>query len=233
MKKNVLLVLCSFIVVGAIGQSTIKGYLVDEETREPILFGNVAVYQKGEIVTGIETDFDGYFEIKDVAEGCYDLEFSYVGYQDSRVVNYCISNVEKVDTFEIDGNGVVELEEIVIICYSYSTSCYVWNKPRQAIGDQSFYQGNWPTRFRLSGQLKDLDTEEVLANLTVKIKGTSFSAQTDETGRFELASYTDHPKLLVELPKDQEIHLGESLKILVKEEEALSVEEVRLRQRVK
>jgi len=42
------------------------------------------VYQNGVLITGTETDFDGYFAIKDLPIGVYELEFSYVGYKTLR-----------------------------------------------------------------------------------------------------------------------------------------------------
>lgn len=59
---------------------TLKGCVRDARTDEPLIACNVVVRQNGEIVNGTRTDFDGFYTIKGLAAGRYDVEFSYMGY---------------------------------------------------------------------------------------------------------------------------------------------------------
>lgn len=89
----------------------IYGRVTDLETGEPILFGSVAVYQNGVLVTGTETDFDGNFQLW-VPPGPTDLEVSYVGYQKQRVRIHTLYG-QSVDV-RLDPSGVV-LSEVMVM----------------------------------------------------------------------------------------------------------------------
>lgn len=89
----------------------IYGRVTDLETGEPILFGSVAVYQNGVLVTGTETDFDGNFQLW-VPPGPADLEVSYVGYQKQRVRIHTLYG-QAVDV-RLDPSGVV-LSEVMVM----------------------------------------------------------------------------------------------------------------------
>ncbi|MCB9297149.1 MAG: carboxypeptidase-like regulatory domain-containing protein [Lewinellaceae bacterium] len=91
----------------------IYGRVADLETGEPILFGSVAAYQNGVLVTGTETDFDGNFQLW-VPPGPTDLEVSYVGYQKQRVRIHTLYG-QAVDV-RLDPSGVV-LSEVMVTGY--------------------------------------------------------------------------------------------------------------------
>lgn len=67
--------------------ATLYGHVTDAENGEPILFGNVALFQNGVLVTGVETDFDGNYRIDSLTVGVYDVEAYYVGYRKRRIEN--------------------------------------------------------------------------------------------------------------------------------------------------
>ena len=48
-----------FLAVGVMAQTSLQGKVTDVGSGEPIIFGNVALYQNGNLITGVETDFDG------------------------------------------------------------------------------------------------------------------------------------------------------------------------------
>lgn len=60
----------------------IAGRVVDRETQEGIIYGNVGLYDLNgdSIITGTATDFDGRYQLE-AASGYYRLKFSYVGYK--------------------------------------------------------------------------------------------------------------------------------------------------------
>ena len=85
---NRLLLIIAFFIIGWTGltaQTTIEGKVTDKESKEPILFGTIALYRGGVLITGTETDLDGNYFLSDVQPGTYDMEASYVGMATQRV----------------------------------------------------------------------------------------------------------------------------------------------------
>lgn len=91
----------------------VRGKTVDEETGEPILFANIALYVNGVLLGGTQSDFDGNFEIWVPKSGGYGLEVSYVGYQTSRV-----EFAGPISYAEISLQPGVVLEEVQVVGYS-------------------------------------------------------------------------------------------------------------------
>lgn len=58
-------------------QGTVRGNLIDNETGEPIIYGNVRLDGTN---LGTTTDVDGFFSITDVPVGTYSLIATYIGY---------------------------------------------------------------------------------------------------------------------------------------------------------
>ena len=56
----------------------LKGYVKDATNNEEIPFANVFVEQ---LNSGLATDFDGFFEFKDMKPGLYTIKCSFVGYE--------------------------------------------------------------------------------------------------------------------------------------------------------
>lgn len=69
-----------FIVLSVISyaQNTLKGVVIDSETNETIIGCNVLLQGT---TMGNVTDLDGNFEIKNVANGSYNLVFSFISYE--------------------------------------------------------------------------------------------------------------------------------------------------------
>lgn len=78
------LILLSLAVNLSFAQSggTIRGNIYDEETGEPIIYGNILLEGTN---YGANTDFDGFFSIGNLPAGNYILKATYIGY-DSIVV---------------------------------------------------------------------------------------------------------------------------------------------------
>ncbi len=113
-----LLLLISFVLTGfAIhAQTSIAGSVTDEETGEPVMFANVALYRSGVLITGGQTDFDGNFNLSNIDPGTYDLEVSFVGYQTQRV-NGILARAGQVNPVNVTlGTGLV-LDEVVVTDY--------------------------------------------------------------------------------------------------------------------
>ncbi len=57
--------------------STIRGFVYEKETGEPVIFTNVYLYQTS---LGAATDVNGYFAITKIPAGQYTLMVTYLGY---------------------------------------------------------------------------------------------------------------------------------------------------------
>jgi outer membrane receptor protein involved in Fe transport len=88
-----LLSLFTLLLIGAsaVAQTSLQGKVTDQETREPIIFGSVALFRNGVLTTGTETDFDGNYNFASMDPGTYDVEVSYVGYAKQRVTGVQVS----------------------------------------------------------------------------------------------------------------------------------------------
>ena len=84
MKYLITILLLSPVLISA--QTSLQGKITDLNSNSPILFGTVALMKDGNIIKGVETDFDGYYYFSDINPGIYDVEASYVGYTKNRKV---------------------------------------------------------------------------------------------------------------------------------------------------
>jgi Carboxypeptidase regulatory-like domain len=62
-----------------LGQAKLEGNVKDADSGEPIAFATVALSQNGVLVTGTETDFDGFYSIAEIDPGNYDVEIISTG----------------------------------------------------------------------------------------------------------------------------------------------------------
>lgn len=97
--------------------SSICGKLIDQETLEPILFANVALYKSGVLISGVETDLDGNYCLLDVAAGLYDIEASYIGYQTIKISDIKIEEGEIANINIRITQGGVLLDEVMVVAY--------------------------------------------------------------------------------------------------------------------
>jgi hypothetical protein len=76
------LFLCSCIAMGQNTNGTIKGFVYDKKTGEPLIYTNISVINAK---TGVQTDINGYFSIS-LPAGSYTLVATGVGYDSSSLV---------------------------------------------------------------------------------------------------------------------------------------------------
>ncbi len=116
MRRTLLACLLLFLgVLSVAAQQTVFGTVLDE-AGEPVIGGNVAVYEGESFATGSQTDFDGNFSIS-LDPGTYNIEFSYVGYAPRRINGFTVlvGQENKLDmAFEDAG---VTLEQAVVVDY--------------------------------------------------------------------------------------------------------------------
>ncbi len=99
--------------VSAISQTSLQGKVTDAESGEPIILGTVALYKNGVVVTGTETDFDGFYSINELDPGTYDVVFSYTGYTETRITGVGVS-AGKANRLDAKMSAGVTLEEVVV-----------------------------------------------------------------------------------------------------------------------
>ena len=82
--RTSLFLLFSFVATAFLSAQTgtVRGNVIDAETGEPIIYGNVRIAGTN---LGETTDFDGFFTIANVPVGTYELIASYVGYDSTAV----------------------------------------------------------------------------------------------------------------------------------------------------
>jgi len=97
-------------------QQAIFGTVIDE-TGEPIIGGNVAIFNGESLVSGTQTNFDGDYRI-DIDPGKYNVEFSYVGYTPRRIDGFevLVGQENKLD-MSFDDDGGIVLETAIVKAY--------------------------------------------------------------------------------------------------------------------
>lgn len=119
MVRNLLLLL-TLLFVGswASAQTSLAGKVTDGDSKEPIIYGNVAIYKNGVLITGTETDLDGNYNFANIDPGTYDVEASYVGYQAQRItgVKVFAGRANKAD-IQLGSAGGIQLTEVVVVEY--------------------------------------------------------------------------------------------------------------------
>ncbi|MBR1631810.1 MAG: TonB-dependent receptor, partial [Paludibacteraceae bacterium] len=82
MRRLFCTILTALLAVLASAQYNITGRVIDEMSRQPLDFVNVALYAKNQTtpLQGVMSDAQGRFTLTNVAPGAYNVEVSFVGY---------------------------------------------------------------------------------------------------------------------------------------------------------
>lgn len=112
------LLFCLLVLVPAmvLSQTSIEGTITDLESGEPIIYGTVAIYNNGVLITGTETDDNGNYVISNVDPGTYDVNTSYVGYQ-PKTIEGVILLAGKNTRLDIEISSGTVLDQVVIVEY--------------------------------------------------------------------------------------------------------------------
>ena len=120
MIRNLLLTLGFIVATGIVAyaqQGAIKGKIFDKNTKEPIPFANIVLENKGSMVGGATSDFDGNYMIKPIPPGKFDLKATFVGYKTS-ITQGIVIGADKIRVFDIELTATSEmLEEVEITTY--------------------------------------------------------------------------------------------------------------------
>ncbi|HFA50692.1 MAG TPA: TonB-dependent receptor [Bacteroidetes bacterium] len=94
-------------------QTTLQGKVTDGDTGEEIIFGTVALFKNDVLVTGTETDIEGFYSITALDAGTYDVVFSYTGYQDKKISGVVITS-GKTNRLDAKIRSGIDLKEVIV-----------------------------------------------------------------------------------------------------------------------
>ena len=101
-----------------VGQGSVKGKVIDTESGDPLPFVNVVVEQKGNIITGSTTDFDGKYVIKSISPGKYDIKVKFVGYKPTLIQGVLVT-AGKIQFVDIKmGTTAAQMDAFEVIEYT-------------------------------------------------------------------------------------------------------------------
>lgn len=109
-KKIFPLSLLVLVSVLAFSQSTIKGFVYDKQSGEPVIFTNVFLYKTS---YGAVTDVNGYYSISGLPEGEYSLMVTSLGY-DSLKIKVNLNKDQIVSRKLFLAKGSVQLNEFEV-----------------------------------------------------------------------------------------------------------------------
>jgi len=119
MQKNYFLVLLFTVLsLGVFAQSGEISGKVTDESGEGVPFASVVIVEDGKPTgVGATTDFDGFYSIKPLSPGRYDVQFSSVGLQTLREEGVLVSNDKTTYIDKQMGVSELMVEEVVITRY--------------------------------------------------------------------------------------------------------------------
>lgn len=114
--RYLLVFLFIFIGFKVDAQTSIEGKVVDQSDGTPIIYGTVAIFKNGVLVTGTETDDNGNYSISNLDPGTYDVNASYVGYQ-PKTIEGVVLLAGKNTRVDIEISSGTVLDQVVIVEY--------------------------------------------------------------------------------------------------------------------
>ncbi|CAG5086486.1 TonB-dependent receptor [Parvicella tangerina] len=113
--KNILTILTTLFIIGtSFSQQTVKGKVVDSESKFPLPGVNVLVISDTTKTYGAATDVNGNFKITDVPLGRQQLKFSFIGYNPNIITIEVNSGKETVANVELEESSM-EMEEFKVV----------------------------------------------------------------------------------------------------------------------
>ncbi|MEL7250939.1 MAG: von Willebrand factor type A domain-containing protein [Bacteroidota bacterium] len=92
----------------------IKGQVMEMETKDPVVFASVALFENGTIIKGCETDFDGNYVLNSIPAGIYAIEVYYLGYETFRADSILVKDNEVVTLDIVLEKKSVTLDAVVV-----------------------------------------------------------------------------------------------------------------------
>jgi hypothetical protein len=121
MRKVGFYILLNFFLIGfSFGQQlsqTIKGRVVDQQSKSPVIGASVVLVNSNPI-QGSTTDLDGYFKIVNVPIGRQTFVVSSVGYESKTIASVTVTSGKEV-VIEVElAESLTQMDEVVVVAYS-------------------------------------------------------------------------------------------------------------------
>jgi outer membrane receptor protein involved in Fe transport len=120
MLRNLLFTISVFLVANLVAFSqsgSLRGKIVDKDTREPVSFANLVLELGGTVIGGATSDFNGNYDIKPIPPGTYSLVATYVGYRTSMITGVVI-NPDQIRFLDVEMESTaIQVDEIVITSF--------------------------------------------------------------------------------------------------------------------
>jgi len=136
--KRIILFPLLFISIFAFSQNirlvpSLKGTRTDSKTSEGLPFANMVLFQNGEMVSGAQTDFNGFYLFDALPTGEYELRISYIGYETKRIQGIEIRKGKaRVLDLNMDSPGQI----ICCTMYCFGPRLLVVETPPDLIAEQ-------------------------------------------------------------------------------------------------
>lgn len=118
MKNQIILLCLLFCFTSTFAQElsqTVRGTVVDKESKFPLIGVNVLVENTGDRVIGAVSDLDGNFRLEKVPLGRQSLVLSYLGYENVVLNNIIVSSAREVILNVEMEEAATELNEVVVV----------------------------------------------------------------------------------------------------------------------
>ena len=100
-------------------KGVVKGKIIDSRSNQPLEYATIALKRAsdGQVIDGTITDVNGFFRLKNVDNGKYYIEVTFIGYKPQRVNDIEISDQKKNHTAGqiIVNPNSEEIEEAVVV----------------------------------------------------------------------------------------------------------------------
>ena len=114
--RSFLLLFIALFVTSAFAQSagqTVRGTIVDSDTRQPLI-GATVVVQGSDPIIGATTDLDGRFVLSKVPVGRIALQVRMLGYEEQTLANLLVNSAKELVLDVRLQESVLKLEEVVV-----------------------------------------------------------------------------------------------------------------------
>lgn len=116
--KNIIVHILAMVVMHATSaqdlKQSIRGQVIDKDTRQPIPGANVVLLDNPDSLVGTSTDLEGRFELKNVTVGRHTVQFTFMGYL-PQILNNIEVNTGRQTIINIQMEGsAIEMEAIEI-----------------------------------------------------------------------------------------------------------------------
>ena len=87
---------------------TIRGKVVDKESKSPLIGVVVSLYRDSSYVAGAVSDLDGNYRLQNVTVGRYSVNFRFIGYQPASFPTIVNSGKENIIDVELDQSVITK-----------------------------------------------------------------------------------------------------------------------------